>query len=120
MTRARIRDWRQIVVGFLLLVVLGVWTTSIYQLLAGRVIEARVLSCSLRDCEVAWTVGNNHGTDNTDRGGAIPGQLMQVTYVPGFGVTNRQTEIEVAIFVPAVTVFVFGSSKIKQRRNTSD
>jgi hypothetical protein len=116
--RTRLPTWRVVIVGLAVLVILGVTVTSAYQLIAGRVIEARVLSSNFsdRDCEVAWNYHGHHGTDNTDCFGERPGDLMKVTYVPGLGVTNQSSEIATVIIVPGAVVVGYGSYLIQRRR----
>lgn len=110
--------WRRVVGLLGCLVLVCIWATSVYQLVEGRVIDARVISCGSGvrpSCEVAWSYGAAHGTNSTDGDGASPGSLMPVYYVPGQGVTNRDSVIAVTVIVPAGVCVGIGSVLWKRR-----
>jgi hypothetical protein len=114
--------WRRVGLLLCCLVLVFVWATSAYQLVEGRVIDARVISCGFgphNSCEVAWSYGGAHGTESTDGMGASPGGLMPVYYVPGQGVTNRDSVIGVTVIVPAGACVVIASVLWKRRRRVS-
>ena len=117
MVRPRRRSrLRKVILAICLIVIVGVWATSLYQVVAGQVIEARVLSCAYRSCEVAWSYGNAHGIDSTDSVGGTPGGLMQVTYVPGWGVTNLDTAVITIVLVPGAALIVWVKVLVQRRR----
>jgi hypothetical protein len=119
MRRTRLRPWRLAILWLCALVLLGVTVSSAYQLIAGHTIEARVLWCTNRDCEVAYNFEGHHGTDNTDAFGSVPGQYMKVTYVPGWGVTNRSSEIATLAIVLGGTAIGVVSYQIRRRRGAN-
>jgi hypothetical protein len=109
--------WRRAVLAVALLALVGTLGITLYAVVAGRVIEARVVSCGLNSCEVQWSYGATHGENSTEVAGATPGGFMKVDYVPGLGVTNRETAIEVLAIVPAVACI--GAAKVLHKRRRS-
>jgi hypothetical protein len=94
---------------------LFVWLTSMYQLVAGHLVDARVLSCHYKSCDVAWTDGNAHGVNSTDGLGARPGDVVKVFHVPGHGVTSRQGVLLTVWLVPVVAALVGGAVMLSLR-----
>jgi hypothetical protein len=113
------RNWRSWVVATGMVVIVGIWGASIYGVVFGRQITAQVLSCSGistgRSCEVAWTYGDEHGVNSTDGTGAVPGGTVRVTYVPGFGVANLDSQLIVVAAVPGAALIVWVRSALLRR-----
>jgi hypothetical protein len=85
---------------------------SAYQLVAGRLIDAQVMSCGSGPrppWEVAWSYGSAHGTTNVEGDGYTPGSVMPLYYTPGLGVTPRDSAIIVFFFVPGAVCLSVGS-----------
>lgn len=105
------------------LLLLFVWVTSLYQLVAGHVVNARVLSCHYKSCDVAWVDGNAHGVNSTDGLGARPGDVVKVFHVPGHGVTSREGVLLTVWLIPGFVVFIVGvvmlSRHAQRRRQAS-
>jgi hypothetical protein len=113
------RNWRSWVGAVGMVVIVGIWGVSLYGVIFGRQITAQVLSCSGistgRSCEVAWTYGNEHGINSTDGTGAVPGGTVRVTYVPGWGVTNLDSQLIVVVSVPGAAFIVWVRSALRRR-----
>jgi hypothetical protein len=110
--------WRRVVGLLGCLALVGIWAISAYQLLAGQVIDAQVLSCGSGprpSCEVAWSYRSTHGITNVEGDGYTPGRLMPVYYTPGFGVTPRDSAVIVTFLVPAVVCLGIGSVLWRRR-----
>jgi hypothetical protein len=108
MPRAR---WRKIVAYVFLAFLVCLWATCAYAVVAGQVIDARVLSCGSGpkySCDVAWSYGSAHGITNVEGDGYSPGSLMPLYYTPGLGVTPRDSAIIVTFLVPAVACLGIG------------
>ena len=93
-----------------------VWATSVYQLIAGHVINARVVTCSYKACDVAWVDGNSHGVNSTDGLTSRPGDVVKVFHVPGQGVTSRTGVLLTVWLVPLLIAFVVGLVLLARRR----
>ena len=103
-----------VVCGLALLVL--TWSISVYQLVAGHVIQARVLSCGAKSCDVAWVDGSEHGVNSTDRT-ARPGELMEVYHVPGHeSVTSRESLLLTVCVVPVLFLVIAGVVLMDRRR----
>jgi hypothetical protein len=112
--------WRKWVASTLAVVMVGVWLSCLYGVIFGKEITAQVVSCSGfstgRSCDVAWTYGTSHGVTSTDAVGAEPGGEMRVTYVPGLGVTNLDSQVLVIILLPAVVLMSWFTRAVRRRR----
>ena len=112
--------WRKWVVVTLAVVMVAIWIGCLYGVIFGREITAQVVSCSGfstgRSCRVAWTYGTSHGITSTDAVGAEPGEEMRVTYVPGLGVTNLESQVLVIILLPAAVLMAWVTRAVRRRR----
>jgi hypothetical protein len=110
--------WRRVVayIGFAFLACL--WALCAYSVVAGQVIDARVLACGsgrYPSCDVAWSYGSAHGITNVEGDGYSPGGLMPLYYTPGLGVTPRDSTIIVTFLIPAATCLAIGGVLWRRR-----
>lgn len=113
--------WRRVVGLLACLVLASVWAICMYQVVGGRVIDARVLSCGSGprpSCEVAWSYGSAHGTSSVEWDGESPGSLTPLYYTPGLGVTPQSSATAVAVIVPAGVCLGIALVLWKRRRVT--